>query len=185
MIKQTDFEGMVKTVARFLDAYSGIKPSNILNADSIRGTDLSEMISESQSFSPKANSAFMLFEFLENPEDDYITSGEKEGNMCTIQSYDLHLKIYGNSSPDVAQRVSALFKVPDIALSLRDEGVFIKGVSPIVPMNEFVNNTWLIRRDLVVKTQIRFEIQSLSEDPGVFGDIQGISVVVLTQQTRN
>ena len=180
MIEAITYEKMVKSVAAFLDDHSGIAPTRMLNADSIRGTDLSEMISSSQSYSPEASEPFALFEFLENSADEnFATKGETETVITTIQRYDLHLKIYGNRSPAAAQRLFAAFKQADNALFLREKGIFVLGVTPIEPVNEFVNNTWLLRRDLIVKLQVRFDIEGLAEDPGVFDETQSISAIVL------
>lgn len=180
MIKATTYEDMVKDVAEFLDAHSGIDSSRMLNADSIRGTNLSEMISASQSYSPEVSKPFALFEFVENSaEENFATKGESETSVTTVQRYDLHLMIYGNKSPSSAQRLFAAFKQADNALALRDKGVFVTGVAPIEAVNEFVNDTWLLRRDLVVKLQVRFEEDNLVEDPGVFDETQQVSAIIL------
>lgn len=186
MIKAIDYEKMVKAIAAFLDDHSGIEPTRMLNADSIRGADLSEMISESQSYSPEASKPFALFEIAENTADgNFATKGEEEASITTIQRYDLHLKIYGNQSPAAAQRLFAAFKQEDNALALRDKGVFVVGVAPIEAVNEFVNNTWLLRRDMTVKLQVRFDIGGVSEDPGIFDESQSISAIVLEASRRN
>lgn len=179
MIKATTFEGMVKTVAHFLDLHSGIDQNRIINKDSVRGADLAEMISSDESYSPSASSAFMLFEFVENPDNDFISPGETVSKMENIQTYDLHMLIYGNGSPSAAQRVSAMFKRPELALALREEGVFVNGVAPIEPQNEFLNDTWVLRRDVFVRMQIRIEIEDSSVDPGVFDETQSIAAVVV------
>lgn len=169
IIKSTDYEGAVKTLASFLDEKSGLDPNRILNADSIRGTDLSEMISSSQSYSPNAGGVFMLFELIENQNDEHFaTTGSAQDSMMTIRSLDFHLMIYGNRSPDFAQRMFALFKSGDNAVALREEGVFVNGVESVEAINEFVNNTLLLRRDLIVKIQIRTDVLGAGEDVGEF-----------------
>ena len=184
MIKATTYEDMVKAVVVVLDTYSGIDPNNIFNSDSIRGTDLS-VVSGDEAFSPSAGSAFMLFEFVENLEDDFVTKGETPDAMDTIQSYSLHMMIYGNESPNVAQRLRALFKTPKIALGLREKGVFVNGIEPVESVSEFLNNTWMIRKDLNVTLQRRSEMKDEAIDPGVFEETQQPSVIIVERATRS
>ena len=178
-LKAITYEEMVKAIASFLDSHSGVDPKRILNAASIRGADLSEMISSSKAYSPMAKTAFMLFELVENREEDYITKGEKTTSMSTIQTFDLHLMIYGNASPSAAQQVSAAFKREENAMALRDLGIFVNGVVPVEAVNEFINNTWLLRRDVVIRLQARFEFDDPASDPGVFDDAQTIQAIVV------
>ena len=181
MITPVTYEEAVKALAAFLDSKSGLDPDRILNADSARGTDLSEMISDSQTYSPSASSSLMLFELIEPGDGEHFaTTDKKPSDMMTIQSYDLHLMIYGNSSPNDAQRISAAFKQPDNAYSLREKGLFIDGVSEITPVNEFVNNTLLLRRDLMIHVKTRQIFKNIVEDPGEFDETQSITLVVRT-----
>ena len=70
MINSTTFESLVKCLANFLDTYSGLDPRRILNAESIRGTDLAELISPTESYSPEVSRSFLLFELIENQNGD-------------------------------------------------------------------------------------------------------------------
>lgn len=179
MIDPITYRKTIKTLAWFLDTYSYLPVEKILNGDSIRGTDLSVFISESQSYSIEAGSSFILFELLEDLDSDhYITPGSIDNSMLTIQSYLFHLKIYGNTSPEDAQRISSIFKKGDLVLELRNKGIYINGVLPIDPINEFINNTYILRRDLTIKLQTVFEFNDLGEDSGYFADNQKIDLIV-------
>ena len=186
MIKAIKYEDIIKVLGKFLDTYSGIKPDNILNADSIRGTDISEMISESQSYSPSVSKSFVLFELLEDENGEHFaTSGTASNQMITIQTYNFHLMIYGNSAPTDAQKISAIFKQADDALELHENGVFVKGVSPIEPINEFINNTLLLRRDLNIKIEVKFNFNNIGKDVGVFDEDQEINMIVKSVSNIN
>lgn len=186
MIEPISFENIIKKLAKFLDTYSGIDPDRILNADSIRGTDLSEMIGESQAYSPNASKTFMLFELIENQEEDnYVTKGKTSTEMETIQTYNFHLKIYGNNSPTDAQRIASCFKQENNALDLRENGIFIRGVSKIEPINEFINDTLILRRDLIIKLESRHVFQNIGEDVGYFNENENIEVIVKNLSTIN
>ena len=179
MIKSINYETTVKNLAKFLDTYSGLAPDRILNADSVRGTNLSELITPTQAYSPEVSTSFLLFELIENQNgDNFITKGDHDNEMLTIQTYDFHLMIYGNSSPNDAQKISALFKQAEIALGLRDLGVYIKGVSPIEAINEFINDTLLLRRDLMIQIQTKHEFNDIGPATEYFDDAQSVSLVV-------
>ena len=179
MINAITYEVIIKILGKFLDTYSGLLPTRILNADSIRGTDLSEIISGTEMYSPGVSTSFLLFELLENQNGDhFITSGETNNNMMTIQSYNYHIMIYGNQAPTDAQKISTLFKQSDSALELRDSGIFIKGVSSIEPINEFINNTLILRRDLLINLQVRYDFSNVGKDNGYFAENQDIITIV-------
>lgn len=179
MIPSINYENIIITLGSFLDTYSGINPNRILNADSVRGTDLGELISSTESYSPTLGSSFVLFELLESTEDDnFVTKDENETNMITIQNYNFHLMIYGNSSPNDAQKLSALFKQSNNALMLRDKGIYIRGVSRIEPNNEFINNTLILRRDLFIRLECKNTFEKIGKDVGYFDDSQNIDIIV-------
>lgn len=178
MIRAVDYEQVVKTLAAFLDENSGLSTERILNADSIRGTELAEMISSTQSYSPTAKNSFLLFELIENQnqEMNFLTSGSTSESMMSIQAYDFHLMVYGNSSPTDAQKISLLFKQEDNAIDLREKGIFINGVAPIEAINEFVNNTLYLRRDIFVHLQVRYQFDEIGKDPGYFEESGDLTV---------
>ena len=178
MIKAITYEDIIKTLGTFLDTYSGLAPTRILNADSIRGTALSEVISSHEEYSPDVSSSFLLFELLENTDGDhFISKGKEEQIMMTVQSYIFHMMIYGNQAPKDAQKISAIFKEEGCALELRDSGVFIQGVSPVDPINEFINDTLLIRRDVIVKLQCRHEFGNVGKKDEYFDENQEITTI--------
>ena len=186
MINAITYENIIKYLGEFLDTYSGLAPSRILNADSIRGTDLGELINDHEQYSPEVSSSFLLFELVEDQDgENYLTKGEVETTMMTIQSYNFHIMIYGNTAPTDAQKISSLFKQESDALSLRDLGIFIKGVSPIEAINEFINNTLLLRRDIIVHLQVRYQFEGIGEEVGDFNSKQNITIVVKGVQGEN
>jgi len=183
MIPAITYTDIIKKLGAFLDKYSGLNSLRILNADSVRGTDLSQLISESETYSPKLSNSFLLFELLENPnKDHFITKGENENRMMAIQSYNFHLMIYGNNSPIDAQRILTIFKNEDLVLNLRDSGIYVDGISPVESINEFINNTLLLRRDLDIMIQVRYQFDNIG-DPVEYFEIPSeiISVIKSTK----
>ena len=178
MINALSYEDIIKILGGFLDTYSGLAPTRILNADSIRGTDLSEVISDHETYSPSVSSSFLLFELIEDQnKDHFVTSGSEDNSMMTIQSYNFHIMLYGNEAPTDAQKLSALFKQSDSALGLREAGVYIHGVGPIEAINEFINNTLLLRRDLMIGIQTRFEFTKIGKTSEYFDENQTITTI--------
>ena len=186
IINNTTYEQIIKNLAKFLDTYSGINPNLILNKDSIRGTNLSVIISNSKAYSPNAGTEFLLFELLENPNDEnFITKDEGENEMMTIQNYDFHIIVYGNKSGEFAQKISAIFKQSDDALLLRDLGIYVHGVSPITSENEFINNTYILRKDLIIKLQVRYKFENIGQSVEYFAEDQDISPIIKVASKAN
>lgn len=181
MINATTYENIIKALGKVLDDYSGLLAANIQNADSARGTDISQKITPVEAYSPTLSDSFMLFELIESPDGEhYVTKDEIKENkqsMTTIQSYDYHLMIYGNHSPIDAQKISSIFKRENIALSLHEKGIFITGVGGIEAINEFINNTLVLRRDLIIKIEARYIFES-TEDVQYFDQNQEVGLIV-------
>lgn len=178
MIKKISYPDIVKNLVKVLEDYSGLRKTSIVNLVSISGVDLGELISESEQYSINASDSFLLFELLENNSDNYVTKGSKNDQMEYIQSYDFHIIVYGNNAPVDCQKISALFKQENIALFLRDNGIYIKGVSPIDPRTEFINNTLIVRRDLMVRIYCRNEFDNIGIPTDYFDKKQKIGICV-------
>lgn len=160
-LKPTDYETIVVTIRSTLLEACKLRSERCLNALSARGTDLSELISSSQSYSKGMGEPFMLFELLRDMNgDNYVTPG-REGKMLTITAYTFHMMCYGNASDRLANEARATFKNPGIAQELRNRGIFVTGVTGGEAIHEFVNNTMLLRVDL----DMTFEALSETEDP--------------------
>lgn len=178
-IKPVTYKKIIVGLAKFLDKYTFLDPNRILNADSIRGTPLTQYLSDNRTYSIEAGNSFLLFELLEDPDsDNFITKGDRETSMMTVQSYKLNMMIYGNSSVTDSQRISTIFKQANLALELRDKGIYVKGVVPIIAANEFINDTYILRRDLTVDIQVTYLFDDVSEDEGYFANNQEIDLIV-------
>lgn len=148
-LKPISYEGIIKLLRQTIIDNTGLAPSKVLNALSARGTDLSELIAESKTYSYDLASTFILFELLREPEaeDNYVTP-DGDDKMLVITSYIFHMIAYGNGSDLLAQKLRATFKNPSIAESLRDDGIFVKSIGPGTTVHEFVNNSMLLRVDI-------------------------------------
>lgn len=179
MITPITYEDIIKTLGKFLDEYSGLNPIRILNADSVRGTDLSQIISETEMYSPALSNSFLLFELLEDEAGEhFLTKGESEQEMIAIQTYNYHLMIYGNHAPRDAQRIASIFKNGDLAMKLRDSGIYIDGVSTVSAINEFINNTLIFRRDIDIKVQVAYKFDDIGDKPEYFTHLTEVITVL-------
>lgn len=177
MISATTYKDIIITLGKFLDEKSGLNSQRILNADSVRGTDISQMINSTESYSPAQSDSFLLFELLEDTSGEhFVTPGQREQDMMSIQSFNFHIMIYGNNSPMDAQKISTIFKNADLVLGLRDSGIFVNQVSAVDPINEFINNTLLIRRDIDIKIEVRFQFDNVGPEPEYFETLTKIEV---------
>ena len=85
----------------------------------------------------------------------------------SIVPYNFNLKIYGDLSHDVAQKISIRLKSSEVAFNLRENGLYVKSISSPTPTHEFINNTLWMRVDITINLNIRYYISNL-EDVGYF-----------------
>lgn len=166
-IPATTYENALKLLRKTLVDYSGIPSNLIINGDSLYGPDVFKEIEDLlqgqyEEESPVVTDTFIVFEYKENEDDNYVASmvsqTETTTVMETVATYSLYLKIYGNSCHNYAQKIFSIFKTPIIAENLRNSGVYINGVEPITSGTEFINLERWQRSDLEIKTICRFQI---------------------------
>lgn len=163
MIKPITYEDIIKILRRTVIENSRVDGSRVLNALSVRGTDLSDVISATQTYSFAASDVFILFELLKDENGDNYVTPKDDNSMIAIASYKYHLMIYGNGSDLCSQVLRTTFKQPYIAMDLRDQGIYIRTVSSGETINEFNNNTLLLRNDLEVEIEVAYILENITE----------------------
>lgn len=158
-LKSISYENIIRTLRNALITNTNVPATRIINATSVRGPDIFKLLNSTEAISPDLADAFIIFELTENQDNDnYGATSMDDNHMETIMSYDLNLKIYGNDCHILSQTILARFKSAEVALSVRDEGVWIYGISKPESLNEFINNTIWPRCDMKIKVMARFEI---------------------------
>lgn len=149
-MKPTTYDDALVSIYSMLVERSGLPKNLVINGNSISGADVEKIITQTKRKSPKVTDVFMTFEFREIQSEDFGASPDGATSMDVIAPYGLFLKIYGEHSHDLAQRMLATFKYPQVAMYLDDNGIRITNVGAIESVNEFINYTRWERCDLEV-----------------------------------
>lgn len=161
MITPINYEDIIKLLRSSIIENSDIDPNKVLNALSVRGTDLSAIIGYTKTYSYSMKDVFLLFELLkdQNATNNFVTKKD-DNNMLTVSSYSFHIMIYGNGSDDYSQIIKSIFHQSQVLNNLRDNGVHITNISSGETIHEFVNNTLLLRNDLILNLETVFESEN-------------------------
>ena len=157
MMKAINYEDIIKLLRTSIIDNSNITASKVLNALSVRGTDLSQIINNTKVYSYSAKDVFLLFELLKNDSGNNFVTKKDDNSMIVVSSYKFHLMIYGNGSDDFSQIIKSIFHQSSVLNNLRDNGIHILNISSGESINEFVNNTLLLRNDLMINLETIYE----------------------------
>ena len=164
MITSIDYDTLIIRVREQLIEQTGISGDRILNAASVRGADLTEILNNTDVLSIKLTDVFMTFDVVEQENEDNVIIPEEDDTMTALATYNFILKIYGNMCHMCAQQIRALFKTSEVATTLRNAGVYIKGIEFPIDQKEFINNTLWPRCDLTLQLQCRHNFEKTTSD---------------------
>lgn len=164
MISSITYENIIIFLRKEIAYQSGVSLDRIFNAVSVRGPDLSKIISETEAASFDLSNAFIVFEMMEDENEGNVVTHEVDGTISSIASFKFNLKIYGNACHTVSQNILMRFKTEEVALGLRDKGIYIRGITFPTNINEFINNTVWPRCDMTLNLQVRFNVSRISVD---------------------
>ena len=166
ILKNNDYLNIIKKLRKEIVKQSELPPENVLNALSDNGTRLSQIINETITNSFESTDSFIIFELIEDTSSLTLIATDDDGGE-SIVPYNFNLKIYGELSHDVAQKISIRLKSSEVAFNLRENGLHVKSISSATPTHEFINNTLWMRVDITINLNIRYYISNL-EDVGYF-----------------
>lgn len=164
MITAVDYNSIIKIVRKQIIEQLKIKSNRVLNAEAVRGADLTDIVNNTDVMSIKLSDVFIIFEMIEKENDDNVIIPENDNTVSVIATYDFILKIYGNMSHMCAQQLRAMFKTAEVASMLRNNGVYLKGITSPTNQKEFINNTLWPRCDMTFELQCRHNFMKLYED---------------------
>ena len=175
MIPSITYEDIIRKLRPKISEQTGIPLDRIHNAVSVRGADLYKLISETESMSYSLGDVFIVFELVEETDELNTVLHEVDESISSIACFNFNLKIYGNACHQVSQEILMRFKTEDVAFNMRNEGIFIRGISFPTSINEFINNTVWPRCDMSIKIAVRFNTNPVI--PTV--DAEGIGKIIL------
>ena len=180
MINSITYNELIKTLRTNVIKQGELSAQYVRNADSVRGADLTVILSEINVMSAKLSDVFVIFELLEDDNDDNYIIPEENDTISSISSFKFVLHIYGLQSHMCAQMLMTRFKTSEVASALRDNGIYLAGIGFPTNTKEFINNTLWPRCDLEMDIKVRFNISKLKEyDAGYFNEnIKDVDLII-------
>lgn len=158
-LQATTYLDAVKILRNEIILQTQLQGTRVLNATSVRGPDLLKVLDNlTATTSPHLDNTFIVFELKENQSEFYSATEANAIQMEGIIPYDMILKIYGNNCHDVSREILAQFKNKEVALKLRNSGIWVYNISRAENINEFINRTVWPRCDITINVATRFEI---------------------------
>lgn len=185
MIKPISYEEIIKVLRNAIIENSDLPAERVLNALSVRGTDLSEILNHTQVYSYSLKDVFILFELLKDQNGDNFVTPKNDEYMLTVSSYQFHLIIYGNASDDCSQKIRSIFHQGSVVSDLRENGIHITTVTSGETINEFLNNTLWLRNDLIINFQTTFESKNVKKEEYFDGNYTIKDIDLYVKEMKN
>lgn len=137
-----------------LTTITSIPLEMILNGESIRGPEF-VTIKNGQKVPIGYDENFIVFYI--DPIDD-INVVDSYGHSTSVQSYELHLIIYGRDTKKMSQKVKSNIYTEGILDILRDNGIGLLSIPSVENTSNFmVSQTYVLRTDLRIRFNCVFK----------------------------
>lgn len=152
-MRLTCIDDAIKAWRRILIEITRVPNNMILNGESIRSPEL-VTVKNGQKV-PIGYDETCIIHYC-NPIDDISVVDTSEVNE-TIQSYELHLVIYGNCCKKVSQLIKSNLYTRTILDELTENGIGILNIPSIENTSEFMmENTYILRNDIRIRFDCAF-----------------------------
>ena len=142
-----------------------INSDDVINADSIRGPELTK-IENGQKVPYQPYENVIIFELSEDNSFSVVETFEKDNKVHSIDSYSLHLVIYGDDSRTISKKLKSRLLSQKTRSELSEQGISITSISQIEPSTEMINTTRYIRRDMTINfiSELTFDLIDTYEE---------------------
>lgn len=148
-----DVNEAIKAWRIILSKITGIPNNMIINGESIRTPEL--VTFKNGQKIPIGYDEDCIVHYVD-PTDD-ISVVETSSKLSTIQSYELHLIVYGNNCKKVAQAIKSNLYTREALDMLSDYGIGLLSIAPLANTSELMtNNTYVLRYDVKIKFDCEF-----------------------------
>lgn len=135
--------------------------SNIVNADSIRGPQLTKVVNGVETPYDTCDNVLVL-ELLETPGGPNLTETRRDDKLLIEAKQSLHFTLYGENCRTLALSMIAFIQTSWFILQLQLNDISLVRVSESNGMTEFINNTRYLRRDFTI--DLSFSLNPTKED---------------------
>lgn len=149
-----DINVAIKAWRKILMNITDIPNNMIISGESIRGSEL-VTIKNGQKV-PIGYDEDCIVHYVDPTDDMSIVDTSSE--LSTIQSYELHLVIYGNNCKKVAQKIKSNLYTRVMLDELTENGIGLLEIKPVENTSDFMtDNTYVLRYDLRILFDCQFE----------------------------
>jgi len=152
-------EDAIKILRKIISIQSEIDINDIINADSIRGPELTKIVNDQKvPYAPNEN--VIVFELRETQDFD-LSMELNNDNMHDVSSHQLRLVIYGDNARTVARKLKSRMLTQNVIKILSENGLSLVNVSNIESTTEMINTTRYIRRDMQINFIVSMNIDEV------------------------
>lgn len=152
----TCIDDAIKVWRKVLMKITNIPSNMILNGESIRGAELAT-IKNGQKV-PIGYDETCIVLYYTPLSDNSIVDTNFDDINTTLQSYELHLIVYGNQCKKVAQAIKSNLYSAKVLDILTDNGIGLLSIPYIQNNSTFINsNTYVLRNDISINFDCVFE----------------------------
>lgn len=149
-----DINVAIKAWRKILMNITDIPNNMIISGESIRGSELVTIKNEQKV--PIGYDEDCIVHYVDPTDDMSIVDTSSE--LSTIQSYELHLVIYGNNCKKVAQKIKSNLYTRVMLDELTENGIGLLEIKPVENTSDFMtDNTYVLRYDLRILFDCQFE----------------------------
>jgi hypothetical protein len=149
-----DINEAIRTWRKVLNTITKIPMNMILSGESIRGPEL-VTIKNNQKV-PIGYDEDCIIHYVDPTTDLNVI--DTSTDMKLIQSYELHLVIYGNNCKSVATKIITNLYTDEALELLREGGIGILKIDPLENTSEFLTtNTYVLRYDIKIQFNCQIE----------------------------
>lgn len=164
----------IKIWRKILIEITGIQKNHLLNGESIRSPEL--VTAKNGQKVPIGYDETCIIHYCD-PIDDISVVDTSTVNE-TIQSYELHLVIYGNCCKKVSQLIKSNLYTRNILDELTENGIGLLDIPSVENTSEFMTeNTYILRNDI----RIRFDCAFVDNTVNPSETIEEAEVKEITQ----
>lgn len=144
-----------------LTTITSIPLEMILNGESIRGPEF-VTVKNGQKVPISYDENFIVF-YID--PIDAISVVDGYGHATTVQSYELHLIVYGRDCKKVSQKIKSNMYTEGILDILRDNGIGLLSIPSVENTSNFmVSQTYILRNDVRIRFDCAFKDTQVKKD---------------------
>ena len=120
----------------------------------------------------------IIFELTSRPNSESnVTYENSENNLTYYRAYNLKVMIYGDDSPNVANKLFARLNSEIVKDNLQQLGVNIENITNPESVNEYINDVMWLRNDINIELGCKFEISQVSDETS-FDSLSDLKIII-------